>query len=54
MVDNNNIISTSVLKAVEKSLKKIIANATLCVSLCTDQHIVDSRDSCLPTSIQPA
>ena len=37
MLDNDNIISTSVSEAVEKYLqiKKVIANAHLCVLLCT-------------------
>ena len=37
MLDNDNIISASVSEAVEKipQIKKIIANAPLCVLLCT-------------------
>ena len=57
MLDNN--ISTSVSEAAEKipQMKKIIANAPLCFTLHShsiqraDQHIGNSRNSCLPTGI---
>ena len=60
MADNDNIISTSVLKAVEKIPKKDYRKCCfMCFTLHShniqraDQHIVDTRDSCLPTNIQP-
>ena len=45
MLHNDNIISTSVSEAVEKTLqmRKIIANAPLCVLLCTATTVRKSR-----------
>ena len=58
MLDNDNIISASVSEAVEKipQIKKIIANAPLCVLLCTAtayKEQTNSRNSRLPTRIHP-
>ena len=67
MLDNDNIISTSVSEAVEKipTDEKDHRNAPLCVLLCTatayKQHtklivyhaIANSRSSCLPTRLHP-
>ena len=61
MLDNDNIISASISEAVEKipQIKKIIANAPLCVLLCTataykeQTNITNSRNSRLPTRIHP-
>ena len=62
MLDKDNIISTSVSEAVEniptdeKDYRKC---SFMCFTLHSysiqraDQHIVDSRNSCLPTRIQP-
>ena len=58
MLNNDNIISTSVSEAVEKvpTNEKDYRNAPLCVLFCTAtayQHIANSRSSCLPTRLHP-
>ena len=62
MLDNDNIISTSVLEAVEKILidKKDYSKCSfMCFTshshsmLRADQHITNSRNSFLPTRTHP-
>ena len=60
MIDNDNIISTSVSQAVEK-IPADDKDYLKCCFLCftshshsiqrADQHIANSRNSCLPTRI---
>ena len=62
MLDNDNIISTSVSEAVEKiptNEKDYRKCSFMCFTLHShsiqkaDQHIANSRNSCLPTRIHP-
>ena len=62
MLDKDNIISTSVLEAVEKiptDEKDYRKCSFMCFTLHSysiqraDQHIANSRNSCLPTRIHP-
>ena len=62
MLDNNNIISTSALEAVEKiptEEKDYGKCSFMCFTLHSysmqraDQHRANSRNSCLPTRIHP-
>ena len=53
MLDNDNIISTSISETVEKvpTDEKYCRSAPLCVLFCTYQHIANSRNSDLPNTI---
>ena len=62
MLDNDNVISASVLEAVEKiptDEKDYRRCSFMCFTLHShsiqraDQQIANSRNSCLPTSIHP-
>ena len=62
MLDKDNILSTSVSEAVEKiptDEKDYHKCSFMCFTLRSysiqraDQHIADSRNSCLPTRIHP-
>ena len=62
MLDNNNIISTSVSEVVGKipaDDKNYRKYSFLCFTLYShsipraDQHVANSRNSCLPTRIHP-
>ena len=62
MLDNDNIINTSVSEAVEKiptDEKDYCKCSFMCFTLHShsiqraDQHIANSRNSCLPTRIHP-